>query len=118
MTLVRCTLGADRADALLNRPVLVLRAEEVAELLAPDIAPAAPRLRGLLDAQDTVTQVVGVGGLPALRAELFGLLDSLAAARLPERIALALALQRLDTACATAQEFGLNLYVAVTIERD
>ena len=111
MPVVSCRLGLDRADAALNRPVLVLRPAEVAELLAAG-ADRAPRLAALLgDGGDE--RVVGAGQMPQLRAELRGLLDGLPAPRLPGRLALALALQRLATTCATAQEFGFNLYVSV-----
>ncbi len=112
MPVVTCRLGLDRADAALNRPVLVLRPAEVEELLATMTNREAPRLAALL--------VVGAGELslgaselPALRAEVRRLLDELSAAHLPERLALALALQRLATACGTALEFGFNLYVRV-----
>jgi hypothetical protein len=61
--------------------------------------------------------VVGAGEFAELRAELRRLLSGVTAPRLPERLPLALSLQRLDTACATAQEFGLNLYLSVADDR-
>jgi hypothetical protein len=41
---------------------------------------------------------------------------SIAARQLPDQLVLALALQRLDTACGTAQEFGFNLYATAEQE--
>ena len=52
----------------------------------------------------------------ALRGELQTILASIAARQLPDQLLSALTLQRLDTVCGTAQEFGLNLYV--TVERE
>jgi hypothetical protein len=112
MPTVDCTLGTDQADAALNRPVLVLRPEEVRLLRAPAVLSAAPRLAGLLG-RDGAVRVVGAGGLAELRAELRRLLSGVTAPRLPGQLPLALSLQRLDTAGATAQEFGLNLYLSV-----
>ena len=122
MPVVSCRLGLDRADAASNRPVLVLRAPEVEALLAAAVGREAPRLVALL--RDENGGHGGHGGrrepagwgasrLPELRAELWQLLDGIAASRLPEQLTLAVALQRLDNACGTAQEFGFNLYVVV-----
>jgi hypothetical protein len=111
MPTVDCTLGTDRSDAALNRPVLVLRPEEVRLLREPAVTTAAPRLAGLLGR--AAVRVVGAGELAELRAELRRLLSGVTAPRLPDQLPLALSLQRLDTACATAQEFGLNLYLSV-----
>ncbi len=112
MPVISCRLGLDRADAALNRPVLVLRPPEVEELLAAVTGREAPRLASFLVAGAGESSF-GASVLPALRAEVRRLLDELSAARLPERLALALALHRLATACGTALEFGFNLYVAV-----
>ena len=111
MPVVSCRLGLDWADAALNRPVLVLRPAEVEELLAAVRGREAPRLAALLVAGAKESSL-GASELPALRAEVRPLLDDLSAARLPERLALALALHRLATACGSALEFGFNLYVA------
>jgi hypothetical protein len=108
MPAILCTLGTDAADAALNRPVAVLRAAEVASartLLDPQLAPLALTL--LAAGQPAF----GASQLPALGAELRQALAGIAAADLPVTLAPALALQRLVTACATAQEFGLNLYI-------
>lgn len=110
MPVLRCTFGLDRGDAALNRPALVLRPEEMAELDAPWLRAAAPGLATILEAGDVA---IGAGQLPALRAELRGALAAVQAPDLPERLVVALALQRLDSACAIAQEFGFNLYVSV-----
>jgi hypothetical protein len=112
MAVVSCRFGLDRADAALNRPVLVLRPAEVEELLAAVRGREAPRLEALL-APGAGELSLGASQLPALRAEAHRLLDELSAPRLPERLALALALQRVATACGTALEFGFNLYVTV-----
>jgi hypothetical protein len=112
MPVVSCRLGLDRADAEQNRPVLVLRPAEVEELLAAVSGRETPRLAALL-VPGAGESSLGASELPALRAEVRRLLDELSAARLPERLALALALQRLATACGTALEFGFNLYVRV-----
>ncbi len=112
MPVISCRLGLDRADAALNRPVLVLCPAEVAELLAAVGGGEAPRLASLL-AEGVGESSLGASELPVLRAEVRRLLDELSAARLPERLALALALQRLATTCEIALEFGFNLYVRV-----
>ena len=112
MPVISCRLGLDRADAALNRPVLVLRPVEVEELSAAVVSREVPRLAALLDVGAGESSL-GASELPVLRAEVRSLLDELSAARLPERLVLALALQRLTTACGTAVEFGFNLYVAV-----
>ena len=112
MPVITCRLGLDRADAALNRPVLVLRPPEVEELSAAVTGREAPLLGAFLGGGAGESSF-GASELPALRAEVRRLLDELSAARLPERLALALALQRLATACGTALEFGFNLYVRV-----
>lgn len=113
MPTVICTLGTDHADAALNRPVLVLDAAELDALLALTTVREAPLLLALLRDGSPPRRVVGAGQLPATRGAIHGALARIAATQLPERLAPALALQRLDTACATAQEFGLNLYLTV-----
>ncbi|MGN6362705.1 MAG: hypothetical protein ACTHMJ_16935 [Thermomicrobiales bacterium] len=108
MPALLCTLGTDAEDAALNRPVLVLRAAEVAgarALLDPQLAPLALTLLTAWQA------VFGASRLPTLRAELQQALARIAAADLPDTLVPALALQRLATTSATAQEFGLNLYI-------
>ena len=112
MPVVSCRLGLDKTDAALNRPVLVLRAAEVEELLAAGAEQAAPGLLALLR-DGNGGRGLGASQLPVLRAELRRLLEELPASRLPGRLVLALALQRLATACATAQELGFNLYATV-----
>lgn len=116
MPTVTCRLGQDRADAALNRPALVLRAAEVADLSAAAVARETPRLATLLEGGASPVGALGAGQLPGLRLELRCLLDGIGAAQLRDRLTLALALQRLDTACATAQEFGLNLYLTIDDE--
>jgi hypothetical protein len=115
MPVISCRLGLDRADAALNRPVLVLRPPEVEELSAAVGNREVPLLRAFLRGGAGESSV-GASELPALRAEVRRLLAELSAADLPERLALALSLQRLATACGTALEFGFNLYV--TMEED
>ncbi len=110
MPTISLTFGQDAADAAATRPAVVLRPAEVAELLNLPAA-EAPRLGALLAAEGAGRRTLGAGQLPGLRLELRALLGAIAAAQLPGRLTLALALQRLDTACATAQEFGLNLYL-------
>jgi hypothetical protein len=110
MPTITCTLGTDHADAALNRPALVLRPAEVEELQPLAGAGAMPILSAFLGAEQ---RSVGASQLAALRAELRAALVAIDAAQLPGRIVPALALQRLDTACWTAQELGLNLYVRV-----
>ena len=108
MPVIFCTLGTDAEDAALNRPVLVLRAAEVAgarALLDPQVTPLA---LALLEAAQSA---FGASQLPALHTELQQALARIAATDLPDTLVPALALQRLATACATAQEFGLNLYI-------
>ena len=112
MPVISCRLGLDRADAALNRPVLVLRPAEVEELSAAVRGREAPQLAAFL-AVGPGELSLGASELPVLRAEVRRLLDGLSAAHLPERLALALALQRLATTCGTALEFGFNLYVTV-----
>jgi hypothetical protein len=54
--------------------------------------------------------------LPRLRAELGTALTAISASQLPDALIVALTLQRLDSACWTALELGLNLYVVVEWE--
>lgn len=70
-------------------------------------------LGGLIAANGPVCRAAGAGQLPGLRRELRRLLGDMPAEELPDRLALALSLQRLDTACATAQEFGFTLYLTL-----
>lgn len=116
MPSLRCTLGFDREDARLNRPVLVLTSSEVAGLRDPTVLAAAPILAGLVNTADGLTRVAGAGQLPLLRAELRQLLASIAADQLHRQLPHALVLQWFATACVTAQEFGMNLYVVAESE--
>lgn len=109
--MVSFRLGQDSADAALNRPVLILNGAELEALPALVCARETPALHALLAREGAARRGVGAGGLPGLRRELRRLLDAMPAAQLPGRLTLALTLQRLDTACATAQEFGFNLYL-------
>ena len=113
MPTVSCTLGQDPADAALNRPVLVLGAADVAGMLALTPVREAPELASLLMSDGPERRVVGAGMLPEVRRAVRATLAGITAVQLPERLAPALALQRFDTACATAQEFGLNLYLTI-----
>lgn len=108
-----CTLGTDPADAALNRPVLVLRPEEVAEVATQARAQAAPTVALLLGGDGATRRTFGMSQLPALRAELGAALAAIAAPQLSSRLIAALALQHLDAACTTALELGLNLYVVL-----
>ncbi len=111
--MIVCTLGTDPADATLNRPVLVLRSEEGDELARLAAASPTPTLAVLLGGDGAARHTFGMSQLPTLRAELRAALFTIDAAQLSARLVTALALQRLDTACATALELGLNLYVLV-----
>jgi hypothetical protein len=113
MPTIICTLGTDPADAALNRPALVLRPAEREEALPLAQQGTAPLLATLLGADGTRRRTFGASEFPALRAELQAALIAIDAARLPDRLILALTLQRLDTTCRTAQELGLNLYVRI-----
>src|SRR5437764_13379072 len=93
MPTVDCTLGTDRSDAALNRPVLVLRPEEVRLLWAPALLSTAPRLAGLLGRAASAARAVGAGELAEVRAELRRLLRRGTAPRLPDQLRLALSLQ-------------------------
>lgn len=116
MLTITCTLGLDAEDAALNRPVVVLRPSEVEELLAHPATRCAPTLAAVLAPDGPPRRTLGIGAILALRGELQTILHGIAARQLPDRLVLALALQRLDTACGTAQELGLNLYVSVERE--
>jgi hypothetical protein len=107
------TFGTDPADAALNRPVLVLRPVEYDELRELAQERETPLLLALLGSGGAHRRTFGASELPLLRAELHAALVAIDAARLPDRLILALTLQRLDTTCQTAQELGLNLYVRV-----
>lgn len=112
-----CTLGTDPADAALNRPVLVLRPAEAEDLAFLAHADTTPLLAAFLGAEGA-RRTFGMSELPRLRAELRAALGDIAAARLPDQLITALTLQRLDAACATALELGLNLYVLVEHDED
>ena len=116
MLTITCTLGLDAEDAARNRPALILRPPEVADILALLAQRPLPTLVALLNADDLLRHAFGSRSLLALRGELQTLLASIAAHQLPDQLVLALTLQRFDVACGTAQEFGLNLYA--TIERE
>ena len=107
------TLGTDPADAALNRPVLVLRPAEYDELRELAGERATPLLLALLGPGGAHRRTFGASELPGLRGEIHAALVAIDAARLPDRLVLALTLQRLATTCGTAQELGLNLYVRV-----
>ena len=85
MPVITCRLGLDRADAALNRPVLVLRPPEVEELSAAVGDREVPLLRAFLRGGAGESSL-GASELPALRAEVRRLLDELSAAHLPERL--------------------------------
>jgi hypothetical protein len=113
MPTIICTLGTDPADAALNRPVLVLRPAEYDELRELAQGHQTSLLLTLLGPGGAHRRTFGASELPQMRAELHTALVAIEATRLPDRLILALTLQRLDTACQTAQELGLNLYVRV-----
>ena len=108
MPALLCILGTDAEDAALNRPVLMLHAAEVAGARALLDPQATALALALLEAAQPA---FGASQIPTLQAELQQALARIAAADLPNTLVPALALQRLATACATAQEFGLNLYI-------
>ena len=116
MLTITCTLGLDAEDAALNRAALVLRPPEVEEIQTLLIGRHAPTLAALLDPDGPPRSALGIWPILALRGELQTLLAGIAARQLPDQLVLALTLQRLDTACGTAQEFGMNLYVPVEQE--
>jgi hypothetical protein len=116
MLTITCTLGLDAEDAALNRPALVLRPPEVADARALLAGRQVPTLAALLDPDGPPRRALGIWPILALRGELQTILAGIAARQLPDQLLPALTLQRLDTACATAQEFGLNLYVSVERE--
>ena len=111
MLTITCTLGLDAEDAALNRPVVVLTPAETAELLPLLPARAMPLLEALIGTADGQRRAFGMSQLPALQGELRAALAEIAAVVLADRLIVALALQRLATACETALEFGMNLYV-------
>jgi hypothetical protein len=116
MLTITCKLGLDAEDAALNRPALVLRPPEVDDIQALLAGRHAPTLTTLLNPDDSPLRALGIWTILALRGELQTILSSIAARQLPDQLVPALTLQRLDIACCTAQEFGLNLYV--TAERE
>ena len=115
MPTICCTLGLDAADAVLNRPAVVLRPAETAALEVFAAARPMPLTRAALGAEG-MRRVFGMSELPALREELRAGLVAIEAAALPGQLVLALALQRLVTVCGTALEFGMNLYVRLADE--
>lgn len=116
MPTIICTLGTDPEDAALNRPVAVLGLPEVEALAVVAADGRLPTFAPLLDAAGAGRQTFGMSQLPTLRAELAAALAAISAAHLPGSLVPALALQRLDSACWTALELGLNLYVVVERE--
>ena len=116
MLTIICKLGLDAEDAALNRPALVLRPPEVDDLRALPAGRQVPILVAILDPDGPPLRALGIRPLLALRGELQTILASIPARQLPDQLVPALNLQRLDTVCGTAQEFGLNLYV--TVERE
>jgi hypothetical protein len=116
MLTIICKLGLDAEDAALNRPALVLRPPEVDDLRAHLAGRQVPTLVAILDPDGPPLRALGIWPILALRGELQTILASIAARQLPDQLLPALTLQRLDTVCGTAQEFGLNLYV--TVERE
>ena len=111
-----CTLGYDPEDAALNRPVAVLGLPEYEALAALTAGGRVPLLAPLLAADAAPRRTFGHGELPTLRAELGTALAAIGAAQLPDSLITALTLQRLDSACWTALELGLNLYLVIERE--
>lgn len=112
MPALLCTLGTDPADAMLNRPALVLHAREYAGVVGVARAEAAPTLALFLGGAGAAPRrTFGASQFPALRAEIQAVLAGIAAAQLPTRLLVALSLQQLAGLCDTAQELGLNVYV-------
>ena len=115
MPTITCTLGTDPEDATLNRPVAVLHQPEYAALVAVTDDGGLPIFAPLLGVSGAERRTFGMSELPRLRAELGTALAAISASRLPESLIIALTLQRLDSACWTALELGLNLYVVVEV---
>ncbi|HEY8599489.1 MAG TPA: hypothetical protein VIL85_13715 [Thermomicrobiales bacterium] len=113
MSTITCTLGTDPEDATLNRPVAILHQPEFEALLAVAAAGGLPTFASLLGVVGEERRTFGMSELPRLRAELGAALTAISASRLPDSLIMALTLQRLDSACWTALELGLNLYVVV-----
>jgi hypothetical protein len=113
MPTIICTLGTDPEDAALNRPVAVLSLPEVEALTAVAAADRLPTLAPLLADDGGDRRTFGMSELPTLRAELAATLAAISADRLPTALVAALTLQRLDSACWTALELGLNLYIII-----
>ncbi len=113
MPTITCTLGTDPVDATLNRPVAVLYQPEYEALLTVAESGGLPIFAPLLNAPSDARRTFGMSELPRLRAELGTALTAISASRLPDALIVALTLQRLDSACWTALELGLNLYLVV-----
>lgn len=113
MPTIICTLGTDPEDAALNRPVAVLGPPEYDALRAVAAGGRLPTLAPLLADDGAERRTFGMSELPTLRAELAATLAAISADRLAAALVAALTLQRLDSACWTALELGLNLYVAI-----
>lgn len=108
--LLLCTLGADPADAALNRPALILHPGEYGALARWADSVTMPMLATFLgEGAVAPRRTIGVGQLPALRDEIRAALQAIGAAQLPDQLILALALQRLASLCDIAQELGLNV---------
>lgn len=116
MPAIICTLGTDPEDAALNRPVAVLSLPEYEALAAIAADGRLPTFAPLLGDATATRQTFGMSQLPTLRAELAAALAAISAAQLPGSLVPALTLQRLDSACWTALELGLNLYVVIERE--
>ncbi len=116
MPTITCTLGTDPEDATLNRPVALLHQPEYEALLTVVRDGGLPTFALLLGAAGDERRTFGMSELPRLRAELGAALAAISASRLPDALIVALTLQRLDSACWTALELGLNLYVVVEVD--
>ena len=116
MSTITCTLGTDPEDATLNRPVAILHQPEYVALLAVVRDGGLPTFAPLLGVAGEERRTFGMSELPRLRAELGAVLTGISASQLPATLIVALTLQRLDSACWTALELGLNLYVVVERE--
>ncbi|MFN8516541.1 MAG: hypothetical protein U0232_24830 [Thermomicrobiales bacterium] len=93
----------------------MLRPLEVADVQAFPVGRQTPTLTTLLEVGGPA---VCAGDLAdaGVAGELQAPLAESRARQLPDQLVLALTLQRLDTVCGTAQEFGMNLYVTVEAE--
>lgn len=113
MSTITCTLGTDPEDATLNRPVAILHQPEYEALQTVAEGGGLPTFASLLGVAGDERRTFGMSELPRLRAELNAALTAISALRLPDALIVALTLQRLDSACWTALELGLNLYLVV-----